>query len=194
MAIVTMAIGFDSKAWEKGDRDQPMDIKFEGRVLQTYERNGYDDSDFVAIVFAEDNRFKHVEYASTRGWSYPNSARVDATDEVKDLAEAHLINIVYDRLIHAAQEKSQIVKRGCRIEVVKGRKVPKGTQGDIFWVGESQWGTRVGFNDDEGNTHWTAITNVENITEEVIDYEDILRQAKNFAASARKRNQWRLSL
>ena len=49
-----------------------------GRVLETYERNGYDDSDFYAVVFDEDNcGFSHVEYATTRGWTYANGATVD---------------------------------------------------------------------------------------------------------------------
>ncbi len=47
------------------------------------------------------------------------------------------------------------------MKVVKGRKVPKGTQGRLFWVGQTRFGKRVGFNDATGTTHWTAATNVE---------------------------------
>jgi hypothetical protein len=44
--------------------------------------------------------------------------------------------------------------------VVKGRKVPPGTQGICFWVGETQYGKRVGLKDADGVTHWTAAANV----------------------------------
>lgn len=59
-----------------------------------------------------------------------------------------------------------------RVKVVKGRKVPKGTEGIVFWVKRydnskygDPWGiysvTKVGIKDDNGNVHFTAIDNVE---------------------------------
>lgn len=53
----------------------------------------------------------------------------------------------------------EIVK-GQTVTVVKGRKVPKGTTGIVFWVGENQWGPQVGFKAD-GETYFTALGNVE---------------------------------
>lgn len=59
------------------------------------------------------------------------------------------------------ESQRPVVERGTPVQVVKGRKVPVGTTGTVFWVGESTWGDRVGFTDAEGTTHWTARTNVE---------------------------------
>ena len=59
-----------------------------------------------------------------------------------------------------------------RVKVVKGRKVPKGTEGICFWMGSQSyakyadpWGLytsfRCGIKDDFGEVHWTAIDNIE---------------------------------
>ena len=64
---------------------------FIDRVLEVFERNGYDDSDFYAVVFDEDNcGFHQFEYATTRMWSYSNCARADAPQCVIDLYNAYL--------------------------------------------------------------------------------------------------------
>lgn len=45
--------------------------------------------------------------------------------------------------------------KGATVKVVKGRKVPKGTVGVVFWMGESGYGkTRLGIRDAAGETHW----------------------------------------
>lgn len=57
--------------------------------------------------------------------------------------------------------------KGQEVVTIKGRKVPKGTTGIIFWVevdngfayGDRKV-TRVGFKDADGNAHFTAATNV----------------------------------
>ena len=54
---------------------------FAGRVLSIGEHNRYHDSDFFAMVWT-DGGPKKIEYASTRGWSYFNGAKTDATPEV----------------------------------------------------------------------------------------------------------------
>ena len=85
-----------SKAYAKYREDHPnpvpeggfntifyMKTEWQGCVLNTGEYNGYHDSDFYAVVWdAEKQDARRVVYASTRGWSYPNSAVVDATPEV----------------------------------------------------------------------------------------------------------------
>ncbi len=47
------------------------------------------------------------------------------------------------------------------VRVVKGRKVPVGTVGVLTWVGEGDYGLRVGLRDVHGTVHWTAASNVE---------------------------------
>ncbi len=54
--------------------------------------------------------------------------------------------------------------RGRIVKVVKGRKVAKGTEGEVFWVGEDRFhhgAQRVGFKTDAGDKHFTAAGNVE---------------------------------
>jgi hypothetical protein len=53
-----------------------------------------------------------------------------------------------------------MVGKGDAIVVVAGVKVPKGTTGKVFWVGDTKYGVRVGFKDGAGTTHWTAMSNV----------------------------------
>lgn len=50
--------------------------------------------------------------------------------------------------------------KGLTCKVVKGRKVPKGTEGEIFWVGDKGYGLTVGLKDSQGTTHFTASSNV----------------------------------
>ena len=59
-----------------------------------------------------------------------------------------------------------------RVKVVKGRKVPHGTEGECFWMGEydnskygDPWGIyttiRIGIKNDSGEVFWTSLNNVE---------------------------------
>jgi hypothetical protein len=62
-----------------------------------------------------------------------------------------------------AEKRIRSIK-GKEIEVVKGRKIPLGTRGTVFWVGESKYGGyRVGFTDAEGNEYWTDYNNVDEV-------------------------------
>lgn len=58
-----------------------------------------------------------------------------------------------------------------RVVVVKGRKVPVGTEGEVFWMGSRDyskygdpWGiytyVRVGIRTDSGDVHWTDVNNI----------------------------------
>lgn len=71
---------------------------------------------------------------------------------------------------------------GKTVRVYKGRKVPVGTIGEVFWVGwhcrspyGDPWGiyttTRVGIKDWRGDVYWTALDNVEHY--EGNDGEDV---------------------
>jgi hypothetical protein len=61
--------------------------------------------------------------------------------------------------------EGKIVK-GQIVTVVRGRKVAKGTTGEIRWIGEDSYGkTRIGIYANE-EMHFTALTNVEVVTNE----------------------------
>lgn len=55
--------------------------KLHGTVVNLYERNGYDDSDFYAVCFVDGQEYVE-QYASTRYWSGPCAASIDATPEL----------------------------------------------------------------------------------------------------------------
>ena len=57
-----------------------------------------------------------------------------------------------------------------KVKVVKGRKVPVGTQGEVFWIGMRNysrygnwwsWEVRLGFKTETGETFFTSENNVE---------------------------------
>ena len=60
----------------------------EGFCVRDRERNGYNDSDFLMLIFnpdhnGDDDMFREIEFATTRGWSYPAMASsVDAGPEI----------------------------------------------------------------------------------------------------------------
>lgn len=58
------------------------------------------------------------------------------------------------------------IRRGAIVEVWKGRKVAKGTVGEVFWIGDTQFGTRIGLKDEAGDIHWTAASNVRELCQD----------------------------
>lgn len=80
--------------WNKPNRktdSMALYLTYEGKCIRHRERNMYDDSDFIMTVWDDGNNApKDIEYASTRGWSYPcYGSWADATNEVKAKYEAY---------------------------------------------------------------------------------------------------------
>jgi hypothetical protein len=99
-----------------------------GLCLSDRERNGYDDSDFLMTVWDEETQqTKEIEYASTRGWSYPcYGSRPDATPEVCEKANAYRRRLAVEGAIAVDRAKARIPEAGRLVRVVKGRKAPLG--------------------------------------------------------------------
>jgi hypothetical protein len=55
------------------------------------------------------------------------------------------------------------LKNGDKVKVVRGKKVPIGTTGVIFWMREEAYGLRLGIKD-SSTVYWTAAKNVELVT------------------------------
>jgi len=143
-----------------------------GQVISLRERNGYDDSDYYALVWnAEKGAPEEIEYASTRGWTYPNGAAVDATPEVLAAYEAYQAKRRAEWEAARAAEEAKKPTKGKRVKVVRGRKVPQGTIGQVFWYGEVAkrygYGTehRVGIVKDNGEKIFLAANYVEVVKE-----------------------------
>lgn len=147
-------------------------ISHEGLVLSTGEHNWYGDSDFYAVVWDDEKgEPREIEYASTRGWTYANSATVDATPEIQAKHDAwQRENERKAREVRQAIEEAT-PRAGKTVKVIKGRKVPKGTVAKVVWYGAGriyggsarQQGTppmRVGL-DIDGERVFTAASNVQ---------------------------------
>lgn len=119
-------------------------VEYVGKVLGIFERNGYDDSDFCAYVELSPGKFGAVTWGSTRSWTYLNSAKVDATDDVYErfwvFRDAFWAKVAFDR---EANEVT-VARVGKPVTVTGGRKYA-GRTGKVGWIGETfhQWRMRV---------------------------------------------------
>lgn len=156
-------------------------ISHEGRVLYTYEQNGYHDSDFYAVVWDdEEERLRSIEYATTRGWTYHNGATADATEEALAKARAFLAEKVAEANRLASAEAAVIPDRGKQVEVTRGKH--KGATGTVVWKGADRYrrgGVRLGV-DSGGERIWI---NAEYARVTGIDADEVLseREAREYA-------------
>lgn len=112
------------------------DVQFEGCVLETRERNGYHDSDFYAVVWDEEKgSTREIEYATTR-FAGGGNATVDATEETWAKVGEFCKGVMIERVEENERAKARDFRKGMRVRVRKGRKVPIGTEGVIFWIGQ----------------------------------------------------------
>ena len=127
----------------KGHRDTPDRVEYEGAVLGEREKNYHDDSDFFALVWDDEKgEVKSVMFDTTRGVTN-GGCTVDATDEVKAKADAWAKNSMRSVIRSDLRAKAEAVDnwKGKRVLVERGRKVKPGTEGVVFWTGESPgWG------------------------------------------------------
>ena len=163
-----------------------------GCVLETWERNGYDDSDFFALVWDEQNqRLETIEYGTTRGWTYANVATVDATPEVIAKAKEYKVQQLIGSFLANAQEEAKEVLRGRMCKVVKGRKIAKG---EVVEVLGDAVGARYSMSRWASTTYTVLVrvvstgnmvrTNVENL--EVLNPENYFITREAAEAQARK--------
>lgn len=143
--------GTEQERLEWASRDHLV-TTWAGCVLKLREANHYDDSDFYAIVWdATANRPREICYATTRGWTYWNSAKIDATEEAQAAYKAWLDAVMAEQRAEREAKEAATPRAGKLVEVIAGRKLPKGTKAEVFWYGEdkynsSRWATfyRVG--------------------------------------------------
>lgn len=155
---------------------------YKGMVIKLTERNGSWDSDFYATVWDDETQSAHeIEYATTRAWTYCNSATVDASPEI--IAKYNAWKQAKNDEITARLEtaKAAVPEKGKELIVVAGRK-HKGKKGRCFWRGYNQFrqyyangynkrsdfeNQRVGIETDDGDKFFTALLQCR-----VVGYED----------------------
>lgn len=113
---------------------------YAGAVLETYERNMSDDSDFYAIVWdAASNSVKTVQYATTRGWTYHNGATVDATPESVAAARDWATDVWESRIVARHAQDAVTPAKGKRVRSLTTRGKNVGVEGDVMWFGRDDY-------------------------------------------------------
>ncbi len=117
---------------------------YEGCVLRTGEHNFYDDSDFYAMVWDEKTESViKITYGTTRGWTYHNSAAVDATAEVREKAEAweaERLTALYTEERKAEKLKAlKALDQGVEVKSLTTRGKNKGVVGYVQRVMKSSY-------------------------------------------------------
>jgi hypothetical protein len=144
-------------------RPEDFKVSWAGLVVATGEHNHYDDSDFYAVVW-DNGQPREVEYATTRGWTYRNSAAVDADPATVAAYEGWLAADREARAADRAAAEAARIAKGTTVEVVRGRTVPAGTTGTVIWAGTRYGRDRIGVKDAAGTVHWTDARNAEVVT------------------------------
>lgn len=141
------------------------DRNFNGYVLGITERNGYHDSDFYAIVWDDEQGcVRTIEDGTTRFHAPSKYRGCDASVEVKEKARAWWAEKVGPKQAYATLKgRAAAIDVGCEVEVFKGRKVSKGTKGEVVWKGKDAYnrnGYRIGIRLMDGTRVYTAMDNV----------------------------------
>lgn len=106
------------------------------RVIGIYERNMYDDSDFYAVVWDhEEARVKTIQYMTTRGWTYHNNAKVDATVEVLRLADEWAVKA----LVQSATDNWSTPSIGKKVRSATTRGQYVGETGTILRIEDGEF-------------------------------------------------------
>lgn len=137
-----------------------------GMVLETYIKNYWDDWDDMAVVYnPEKDTFDHVIYGTTRGYMF-GSAQVDASEELQQMYRARLAKAAQEYLERdRAENPDKYVHRGDQVRIVRGRKIAKGTEGRVFWVGMTRFGKSIGVQKLDGEKFFVSAKNIEIIGE-----------------------------
>jgi len=144
-----------------------MRTSLKGLVILTGEHNYYDDSDFFVIYWDEATQTpKEAGYASTRGWTYPNHAEVDATPEILEKYHDY-----HDRLAEQKREAYRKAKEaepsvGKRVKITRGKY--HDNEGEVVWFGPDKYrrsGMVVGVRFQNGEKGFTPAKNVIIVTE-----------------------------
>ena len=130
-------------------------------------------------------KVKDVAVASSDPYAVYADVTVDATPavlaavtafkaaEAAAAAKAAAVAAVDKRVAEATR-----VAKGKDVTVVKGRKVPLGTTGRVFWLGETKYGTRVGLALADGTSVFTAVGNVAvSQPDEYLDVDGLMAMA-----------------
>lgn len=97
--------------------------------------------DFAIVWDSESKSTKRISfgYYGIDGTNLAGgTAKIDATEETKREVRRSLKALAIIDFCKSTQEYKRSIRKGSKVEVIKGRKVPKGTILEVFWVGEKE--------------------------------------------------------
>jgi hypothetical protein len=163
---VLIALAREKKPLPPGYILEKDETTYEGRVVSVFTREERVMSDVweyvtKAIVYSpetlgqkmyngqiQSSSFLEVVVHSTGHYLSYGEAEVDASSHIiaqwEQECEQQRKREEAERLEREAQARRSEVTVGKIVKVMKGRKVPKGTFGKVFWVGNNGYGTSVG--------------------------------------------------
>lgn len=141
--------------------------RYQGQVIREYERNGYDDSDFYAVVWDEEKQEpRHIQWGTTRAWTYACGCVVDATPEVIEKYNAWCKRSNEAWAAYHKMEAKYIPAKGKTIRSTTRRGKVVGKQGVVTWVGASLYGgMSARFVTDSGEAAFVSTDSIEILDE-----------------------------
>lgn len=150
-------------------------VSYAGAVLETWDHYWADGMvEETALVWEmEKHEYKTVKigYYGADGHDFIGiQAEVDVSEEVaRDILRTLKVEALQS-FCRSVKEKKERIEPGIQAMVIRGRKIPKGTELEVFWVGEKPaymgYGTEMiaGCKDKEGNKVWIKAEYLKNIS------------------------------
>ena len=150
-------------------------VSYKGAVLKTWDRYWLDGmtSEYALVWDLENHEYKTIDigYYGIDGYNFIGiKAQVEVSTEVaRDIIRTLKKDAQFD-FARAVKNKKNKIEAGIQAVVIRGRKIPKGTELDVFWVGEKPtytgYGTETiaGCKDKNGNKIWIKADYLKNIT------------------------------
>lgn len=150
-------------------------VSYAGAVLETWDHYWADGMvEETALVWdMKKHEYKTVKigYYGADGHDFIGiQAEVDVSEEVaRDILRTLKVGALQS-FCRSVKEKKERIEPGIQAMVIRGRKIPKGTELEVFWVGEKPaymgYGTEMiaGCKDKEGNKVWIKAEYLKNIS------------------------------
>lgn len=154
--------------------------RYQGATIREYERNGYDDSDFYAVVWDEEKQEpRHIQFATTRAWTYACGCIIDATPEVLEKYNAWCKRRDAAWAAYRALKAKYIPGKGKTIRSTTRRGKAAGKQGLVTWIDKSPYGgISARFVTDSGEAVFVSTDSIEILDEETGEWLEGARHCK----------------
>lgn len=150
-------------------------IMYGGAVLEIWDRYWLDGmiSEYARVWDVEKHEYKTVNigyYGSDYHDFIGTQAEVEVSTEVARDIIRTLKTRAWRSFSESVRTKKEKIEPGIQALVIRGRKIPKGTELEVFWVGEKPAYTGydtemiAGCKDADGNKVWIKAEYLKNIT------------------------------